>query len=393
MQKLKPYLQAVKYLKNFSKFLAVFILILLTIEIFLRIAGFFYISANFKQKQSVRPSVKNAVRIMFIGDSWTQGADAVPGKGYVDSLVEFLKKGNPQFQIESFNYGRGSFNSSEASLVFLKHYKEIKPHILIVLMGINNIWNAQDVVLANKYFEKELNYESGLNTRICLADKLCASMNRLKIVKLFRLIIFNFFIKNENIEMAFNVNDYVNRYFQIHATGAEEEGRKYLVDHLERAPSYDDFYRIMLFSFNQNASATENYLRKMKVWKPGLIKNKFNQRRHDYYISSRFEILEKQIGYLKHICDLDGIALILHNYPYYGDPSVDQVNAKLRDIADKFHISFLDNYLIFENTMGIKKWKEILTYSHVNTEGHTLIAKNLFNFIMNRKLLPNILKK
>jgi lysophospholipase L1-like esterase len=103
----------------------------------------------------------------------------------------------------------------------------------------------------------------------------------------------------------------------------------------------------------------------------------------------RYKLLDEHTSNLKAICDMHGIRMILQNYPYYNNPSVDELDIKLREIAGKLNIFFVDHYQYFTEVVGKDRWKRVQTYSHINNEGYALMAENLCNFIISKGLLQN----
>ncbi|MBM3255069.1 MAG: SGNH/GDSL hydrolase family protein [Candidatus Omnitrophica bacterium] len=371
------------------KLLTVVFLAMLIVEILLHLISFFYIHFQPKVQQDKIIGDNSSVRIMFIGDSWTTGSDAPSGEGFADKLIPLLRKKYPYLDIMGANYGKSGANSSEASIIFLRHYKKVKPTLLIVLIGINNAWNSQDVSLANDYLRNELSNVSKNKTKVSPLDICYFGLNKLKFVKLFKITYFHLVTQRKSLENPYPDTKYTHNYLNIlwDSGGSTTKAREYLISKIDTIDNYDTFYRLMLFSFNQSAKKTEDYLNEKGIWRPWLLKKRFNQKQHDHNLALKYQLLDKQIGYLKQVCDTKNITLILQNYPYYGNIIFDEINLKLQEASEKYNITFIDNYQYFKDNLGLEGWKTVLTRNHINGAGHEFITQNLYNFIVKNKFL------
>lgn len=380
-----------KKFKILGRILMAVLLTLGFLEISLRILGNFYVpQRKFPKKESQIIEKSNVFKVMAIGDSWTEGAGAKRGQGYVDVFLDLLRREYPNIKVESFNYARGSFNSSQACLQFLKHCREVKPHLLIVLMGINNIWNTQDVFLAQKLVNEEIDLEGRSKLQISVWEKVFAWLNKLKVVRLSRILYCNLTMKLSNVSLDDMSgphpmdSDYAGPFFEYYAeTGDREKAKEYLIKHIDKAHSYDDFYRLMLYLFDHQVKDVEGYLRERGFWRPQLIKFKFNQSQHNSIVSSRHKILEENIVALKKMCDFYNIKMVVQGYPQYGQTHTIELNNKLFEIARKVDVPFIDHYVLFSEILGVERFKEVQSVcSHVNTEGHNQMAENLYRAIV-----------
>ncbi|MFH1901836.1 MAG: SGNH/GDSL hydrolase family protein [Candidatus Omnitrophota bacterium] len=384
-------MQRNKKLKILGKILLSILFTLCLLEITLRIFSNFYVpQRNFPKKENQIIEKSNSFKIMAIGDSWTEGAGAKRGQGYVNAFLKLLRREYSNIRIESFNYARGSFNSSQACLQLLKHYKEDQPHLLIILMGINNGWNTQDVSLARKLLNEEVGFEGSDAYQISIREKIFFWLNRLRIIRLIRILHCNLTVNLDKESPDAMVgphpmdSDYVGPFFEYYAeTRNKEKAKEYLIKHIDKAHSYDDFYRLMLYLFDHHIKDAEVYLRERGLWRPQLIKFKFNQSQHDSIVSSRHKILEENIVALKKICDLYNIKMIVQGYPQYGQAHTIELNSKLFEIARKVDVPFVDHYVLFSEILGVERFKEVQSVcSHVNTEGHHQMAENLYKTIV-----------
>jgi len=363
--------------KKIIKVLLVLFCVLFITEISLRVLSKIYAPQRFPEinRQTIRDD--GSFRIMFIGDSWTAGAGAENGKGYVEVFFELLRTEYPRIKIEGFNYGRGSFNSSEACLSFLKYYREINPDLLVVLIGTNNAWNTQDVSLAHKLLNKELDFEGISTYQISFWEKAFSWLTKLKIVKFCRIFYYNIMFKPDDMIGPHPTDEYAGGFFDIYAkTGDIEKGKAYLIKHINEASSYDDFYRLMLYAFGCRGGDAEFYLRGKGLWCPDLIRFNFDQRKQDSIVSLRYNILKDNIVSLKKICDMQGIKIVMQNYPQYGNKLTIELNNELSEIAKELDIHFVDHYALFTELLGIEGSKEVLSKcKHVNSDGHYLMTQ------------------
>jgi|GEM_PF-6519940 len=379
-----------KVLKILIKILIILFFSLLLVEFSLHIFSKLYIHRDYSKNVNQIVTDENSLRIMFIGDSWTAGAGAEFSQGYVDVFLSLLRKEYPDTKIEGFNYAQGSFNSSQACLEFLKHYRKVKPHLLVALIGINNIWNTQDLSLVRRYFDRELGFEAEDKCQIYILERILSWLNKLRIVKLARIAYFNLILKQVKMVGPHPMDDhYVAPCFEILSRTADKEKvKECLIQNIDKASSYDDFYRLMLYLFSFQSDDVKDFLQKRHLWKPWLITFKFNQKQHDSIVSLRHEILEEHLIYLKKICKLNNTKMIVQNYPQYGFSYVIDLNNALFQIAMKIDVPFVDHYTSFIESLGIEGFKNVLTRcSHVNTEGHYLMAQNLYKTIAGLKML------
>ncbi len=81
-----------------------------------------------------------AVRVLAVGDSWVDGAEAPDGEGFVDHLGRELAEAAGQ-TVQVVNLGRTGANSAHAALTVLDEAPAIEPRLVLVLVGQNNASN------------------------------------------------------------------------------------------------------------------------------------------------------------------------------------------------------------------------------------------------------------
>jgi lysophospholipase L1-like esterase len=131
---------------------------LLLAEAVLRLGGLFYYQAwmrqesevlrqqeeyEFKKREEeikVSPAHRTRLRVLCLGDSWTFGQGAGPGYSYPAQLQSRLDKDSPgRYQV--YNLGVPG-NTSGMLLKYLsRHLKRYKPHVVVILIGMNDFHN------------------------------------------------------------------------------------------------------------------------------------------------------------------------------------------------------------------------------------------------------------
>ena len=110
---------------------------LFLLELVLQVAALFFKAPAVDLAEDVDPE---AVRVLAVGDSWVEGAEAPEGEGFVDHLGRELRttKGEP---VQLFNLGRTGANSAHVALTVLDEAERIRPSVILVLVGQNNASN------------------------------------------------------------------------------------------------------------------------------------------------------------------------------------------------------------------------------------------------------------
>lgn len=369
------------FFKKIFKIIIFIGIFLLTLEIFLQI-GSFVISFKYKAKCQLALKEKS-LRIMFIGDSWTQGADAPPKLGYVDLTSQALKKLFPDKDIQVYNFAWGSTNSSQAVHQFLDNRTKVKPHILVVMTGANNPWNTQDVLTADKRIRNEIsdNVQKSIKFEEWIANRL----KSMRIVKLYNLILYNICYKNREVRFPFGKveNEYINGYSKILSeTNDREIARSYLIKNFQKA-DYDTFFKLIEHSFG-NFKEAYSYLKNKGLWRPLLLKEKeyLNVEEMERRRKLAPEILNKNLSDLKILCDQDNVVMIIENYPHLG--LFESVNRPLQEIATTLKVTYVDHYRYFKEKVGDEEWNKVVTVGrHVDYKGHEHMARNLIVILSN----------
>ena len=360
--------------------IAVIFIFLVILEVALQLAGFIYTRWIYRpapQQQMVSDTARN---ILFIGDSWTQGADAVPEPGFSSRTVKKLNEHFPDRTYRECNYAWGGANSSQAVLQFFDHYNEVKPKIVIVLTGANNAWNTQDVAAARRRLAKALEGNEQAE-KITLGERLINTGKKLKLVKLY-LLIKQYLVTSHELETEDFKNEFSQGYFNTFVdSGSGETARDYLLENYrENEHDYYDLFRLLLHSFDGDIDKTVAWLEENNLWYPEKLKGKFDIEENRRYHERGVEILEEQLAGLKQFCDAEGVVMIVQNYPHQ-HPGIQYLNSLIGKMAEKLAIVYVDQARYFTETVGLEEWSRVLTQGHVNAQGHEYMAENLFSVL------------
>lgn len=82
-----------------------------------------------------------SVRVLAVGDSWVEGAEAPDGEGFVDHLGRELSSVAQDAPIQLFNLGRTGANSAHVALTTMDEVPRVQPALILVLVGQNNASN------------------------------------------------------------------------------------------------------------------------------------------------------------------------------------------------------------------------------------------------------------
>ncbi|MDD5154973.1 MAG: SGNH/GDSL hydrolase family protein [Candidatus Omnitrophica bacterium] len=321
---------------------------------------------------------------MFIGDSWTQGFDAVAEKrsGYADLTIQKLQKIFPDKNIQGYNFAWSSTNSSQAIHQFLDHYHDVRPRILIVMTGFNDFWNRQDMMTAARRISNEIVIDtySGGGFKECIINNLEKS----RVIKLVRLTRYNLFYKPKEMKMHYGANPYsvTSEYAQGFLNTASkskfnfEERKEYLLkNYKEGVTDYNEFYSLMLQAFGGDQEGMHRYLIDKNMFKPYLITKDIDVRVYKDR-ALRLKITEQNLTDLKLLCDQNGIIIIIMNYPHLDRIYLD-TNARLGKIAQKINAIYVDCFGYFKENITPDEWKEVMVSGHVNYKGHEYISNKL----------------
>jgi len=117
---------------------AVFVLL----ELVFRFGGLFNDAPPDDLGQEPNP---DALRVVALGDSWVDGAEAPDGEGFVDHIGRELGGVLGGREVQLFNLGRTGANSAYVALMALDHLERIQPDLVLVLVGQNNASNFYQV--------------------------------------------------------------------------------------------------------------------------------------------------------------------------------------------------------------------------------------------------------
>jgi len=89
----------------------------------------------------------DAYRVFAVGDSWVYGAESEPHEAFIEvfkRLVE-TETGEP---VQIYNFGESASNSSQALVKLHTHVETVRPHLVVVLTGNNNMLHDKAVAEA-----------------------------------------------------------------------------------------------------------------------------------------------------------------------------------------------------------------------------------------------------
>jgi len=345
------------------------------LEAALQLTGFIYTRWLYKPPAG-KTSSGPALNIMFIGDSWTQGADATPEPGFAPRTIEKLNQLFPKKNFVECNFAWSGTNSSQAIHQFFDHYDSVKPEIVVVLTGANNGWNTRDVASAQRRLDNAI---AGKSTTLesYLGETIVNSLKNLKLFKLYMLIKHNM-IKVENTLYNSFSDDFSKTYFNILADQRDEEtARNHLLNNYRKNDhDYLNFFKLVMHSYGGDIDATIECLEENNLWTPRELEGKFNIEENKRYRNQSIIILENNLTSLKQFCDSRGITMVIQNYPHLhlGFRSLNQSIGKM---ADKLDSVYVDHDHYFEHTIGEDEWERVSTQGHVNARGHAYMADNL----------------
>lgn len=377
-----------------GKFIGLAVLLLITTEITLHIVGLIYsvvrrpyVPNQVLGTSATSTSQENEYKFMFIGDSWTVGVDAPLGQGYTDVLHNLLMSSAEGYNFSFINLAKSSNNSSEALVKFTRGYEEFRPHFLIVLFGLNNSWNTYDVEIANKELGLELGIYVDENENLLLSNSAVTNaLRKLKLVRLYSLIKFELVDRKIPLQYGLPGSQFGVRYFTLN-NDDRDSAFDYLVDNYQKADSYDDFFRYVLYHFEYNSQDAIDSLLERNIYFPDRMTVEFDQEKHDQYIKHFFSILEGQVELIKELCDRNNIILIMQTYPEVEDGMwTSELNTMLRLITTKHSIRLVDHEQIFRSKYSLEEWKNIKTKFHVSSVGYADMADNIHNYLQDEGL-------
>jgi lysophospholipase L1-like esterase len=141
---------SVKGQRAFLVLSGLFIAIILT-EVLFRLGGFFFI----QRIEGFHTPKKTGYNILCVGVSSTYGLGASDlGKfSYPMQLQSILEEKFPEKKFNVINAGIPGLNSSQLLNRLRKILSENKPHVMIIMIGINDTWNLEESNILKFYEE------------------------------------------------------------------------------------------------------------------------------------------------------------------------------------------------------------------------------------------------
>lgn len=134
--------------------------ILVSLELVLQVAS---LAAALIAPEGSRPPRRirdNRRVVLCVGDSFTFGTGASsPAMAYPSQLREVLREMDPHhpaLEWEVINHGWPGRNSSELLQRLPELLREYRPNYVVILVGVNNLWNTTEMDQSNPDFEGDL---------------------------------------------------------------------------------------------------------------------------------------------------------------------------------------------------------------------------------------------
>ncbi len=177
--------------------LCALIVIFLSLEISLRVAGFLYYFYKINNK-TLNFSGKNTIRILCLGDSFTFGVGAENGNDYPRQLERLLNENCQDKKFIVYNRGIPGQNSSMVLKRLVHNINTYRPDTILLLIGSNNRTVLED---SNYYLCKKA--ETGKIINFFL--KLDIALSKLRTYKLLRIVTLNLKNKFKSITDSFDI--------------------------------------------------------------------------------------------------------------------------------------------------------------------------------------------
>ena len=120
--------------------LIAFVATLLVIEVGLQLASL--VARPLLMRKSIHNASADAITILCVGDSHTYGAPLPDEESYPSQLRVLLSKRYPKWEFNVVNLGFPGVNSAFVANRLESQIKQIRPQLVIVSGGSNNIWNT-----------------------------------------------------------------------------------------------------------------------------------------------------------------------------------------------------------------------------------------------------------
>ncbi len=120
--------------------LIAFLATLLVIEVVLQLASL--VARPLLMRRSSGDASADAITILCVGDSHTYGAPLPDEESYPSQLQVLLDERYPEWEFNVVNLGFPGVNSAFVANRLESQIKQIRPHLVMVSAGSNNIWNT-----------------------------------------------------------------------------------------------------------------------------------------------------------------------------------------------------------------------------------------------------------
>lgn len=417
---------------------------LLLLELGLRAGGVLYLKLQYhKPCVTLADRTKDAVTILCLGDSFTQGSGVDLDNRYPSQLEKLLQKSINK-DIVVINKGRGGNTSSLLLNNLEKEINEHGPQVVIIMVGINNRWNYE----RSSYFRLYRDH-------IGFWDKSGEGFSEWRVYKLMKIIALRITSKNNkdntqefnddrirNILISSIKSDSLDAYnagLNFLSKGAFDLARqKYkealaidksnYMAHLQLAiinisnkqyllakeEMWQAIYTIdskaygyclniifnLIDQLQDNAINRQLELKELKKYLEATYKES-NKKILLRTIDAKLKIYEDEsilaevFRYdLKEIIKLSterGAAVILQTYPrkWYS-----LFNNVVRQISKEYDIALVDNEKIFsEEAQHVDRERFFIADGHCTEKGYRLIAENTYNALVGQGFFPSAKKE
>ena len=186
-------------LKKSIIFIVIFLLILFSTELILRLTGDLYIKKLYVHKYYNIKDQPKAINIVCLGESSTAGIWLPWQDSYPAQLQDLLRKKYPENNINVFVPPHVGQNTSQMENRIERHIEVYKPKILVIMAGYNNEWS-----LAESHISKFLELKNFENIKV----RALVLLNNFRIFKMLRYAYLKFLVKEKSphIEALDNMN-------------------------------------------------------------------------------------------------------------------------------------------------------------------------------------------
>lgn len=302
------------------------VLSVVVLEISLRLCGFGY---NLIWRL---PKNKEAdYRIFCVGESSTFGigTDNPILDGYPHQL-EVMLNNKFNLKIQCFFEQTIGVNTTEMLINLPLFLKKYKPNLVIFMAGANNWWNLNksNILLfsKNKIISK-------------MALKSLIFLDRFRVYKLLKWIFY-----------SLGFWKYKGEYEYLFSPPEEKVDEERINARLKKA---------------------------------GKLRNFLIKKYGPHFLDICYKIAEHDISEMIKICKANNIRAIICSYPAEAERDLALIHKRL---SQKFEVPFIDNYSLFKTLPNKSEYFSPDGW-HPNAKGYKLIAENIYNFIIENKLI------